>query len=330
MGEPIRVIQCGLGPTGAGVCRTVLERPGLTVVAAVDPDPVKCGRDLADAVGWPEPLRIEVVPTLNRSVDADVAVLTTHSRLETVEAQLAPLLDSGMNVVSTCEELTYPWASNAEAALRIDRAAKAAGVSVLAAGVNPGFVMDFLPSAATAVCNRVVGVSVERVQDAAPRRIQFQRKIGVGLANDEFRRRVADGRLGHVGLQESVYMIAAALGWGLDRVDEVIEPVTDEQMRSTDAGAIEPGTALGIDQTATGHVDDREAIKLVFRASVGELDPRDRIVIEGTPGLEICIAGGVHGDVATWSIAANAVPVVVRSRPGLLTMLDVNVLSCNR
>src|SRR5260370_1952342 len=102
--------------------------------------------------------------------------------------------------------------------------AKKAKVALLATGVNPGFGMDALPIMMTAVCERVDRVVVNRVQDARIRRLPFQQKIGPGLTTEQLQRKVADGNVRHVGLTESIPMIAHALRWTLHRLPEHHQP----------------------------------------------------------------------------------------------------------
>jgi 2,4-diaminopentanoate dehydrogenase len=194
--------------------------------------------------------------------------------------------------------------------------------------VNPGFLMDFLPLALTGVCRRVSKVTVERIQDARFRRIPFQKKIGAGLTRVEFARKADEGTLRHVGLTESVQMIAAALGWKLDSTEDVLEPIVAEHRVETPAMTIESGDCLGVSQTGRGLRNGKEVVTLVFKAAIGLENPRDRVLIDGEPGIDATIAGGVNGDIATCAMVANAIPVVVKARPGLRTMADIEPISC--
>ena len=106
----------------------------------------------------------------------------------------------------------------------IHELAKKAKVAVLGTGVNPGFVMDALPITLTGVCERVEALRVDRIQDARIRRLPFQQKIGAGLTREQFQKKVDDGSVRHVGLAESVSMIADALGWKLDKITDEIQP----------------------------------------------------------------------------------------------------------
>lgn len=332
MSEEIRVIQYGLGPIGNRVTQYLVERPEYEIVGGVDVAKDKVGRDVGELADVPAVGAVvsEDAVGLMKSVAADVVVLTTTSSLARIKEQVLDIVGCGLNVVTTCEELSYPWDTDAAASREIDEAAMAAGVSVLATGVNPGFLMDFLPLALTGVCRRVDSLRVERIQDAQFRRLPFQRKIGAGLTVEEFQKKVEEGSLRHVGLTESLSMIAAGLGWELDRTEETLAPVIAQERTEVRDMTVEPGGCLGVSQTGRGYLGDREVVTLIFEAAVGQPDPRDRVLIQGDPDIDSVIPGGVNGDVATCAIVVNAIPVTVRARPGLRTMADIEPVTCRR
>lgn len=301
------VAHYGLGPIGLGIAGLAIDR-GYRVVAAVDVDPRKVGRDLGALLDR---------PTLGVVVTADAAAAlarrpqvvfhSTQSRLAQVTPQIVAILEAGAHVISTCEELAFPWRHHPGEARRIHEAAKAAGVTAVGLGVNPGFVMDLLPIVLTAPCREVRAITVTRVVDAGRRRLPLQRKVGAGLARRAFEEGVATGRLGHVGLLESVAMIADTLGWALDAIDERVEPV----MAGTEV--------RGLHQVAVGRRSGQAAVTLDLTMAVGAEDPRDVVSVDGEPPFSAAIAGGIHGDVATCALAVNAVPHVVVARHGLVS-----------
>jgi 4-hydroxy-tetrahydrodipicolinate reductase len=326
----IKVIQYGLGPIGNRLTEYLAARPTLKIVGAIDNDPAKMGRDVGVAAGLP-PVGVCISGNASEvlsSCGGQVALLTTSSSLEKIESQLIEILKHGISVVSTCEELAYPWLTAPAISERIDKAEKKAGAAVLGTGVNPGFLSDFLPLAMTGVCRKVEKITVERVQDARFRRIPFQKKIGAGLTTAEFAQKAAQGTLRHVGLTESLQMIAAAMGWTLDRTEDVLEPIVADRRLETPAMTIEAGDCLGVSQTGRGWRDGREVVTLVFQAAIGLENPRDRVVIEGEPRIDATIAGGVNGDIATCAMVTNGIPVVLNARPGLRTMADIEPISC--
>jgi 2,4-diaminopentanoate dehydrogenase len=325
----IHVLQVGLGPLGQQISRYVLEREGVALVGAVDLNPEFAGRDIGEVCGA-EPLGVAVSSSLAEAMAAaasapDVAVIATVSSIERLVPQVEEAATAGLQVVSTCEELSFPWKRHRRAAEAIDRVCRENGVSCLGTGVNPGYLMDYLPSVLTSIVQRVDHIHVERVQDASKRRIPFQKKIGAGLTPEEFEARRSAGTLRHVGLPESTDMIAHAMGWELDETTETLEPVLAEHDITTGDGPITRGMAAGVEQVSTGSIEGREVLRLTFRAAVGEPGSYDRIRIRGLPDLDVTIDGGVNGDVATCAITVNAIRTVTRTTPGLRTMLDAPV-----
>ncbi len=326
----IKIVQIGLGPLGQKVVRYLLERPNLKLVAVVDPAPDKVGRDAGELCGLKR-LGIMVARDLKsalRGRKADVAVLTTVSDLKRIEAQIAGIAAAGLPIVSTCEELSFPWDTSAAISRRIDAVCRKHGVACVGTGVNPGFLMDFLPSALTGVCQKVEKVRVQRIQDASIRRVPFQQKIGAGLTLAQFQAKKEAGTLRHVGLTESMHMIARAMGWRLGRTTESLRPVVAKSLITSGYTPIKPGMACGVEQTGRAYVGRREVITLEFRAAVGEPKSFDAVEITGTPNLRSVIEGGVNGDIATCAIVLNAVAVIRKVSPGLKTMLDLPAVTC--
>ena len=194
---------------------------------------------------------------------------------------------------------------------------------MLSTGVNPGFVMDALPIALTAVCDRVDRVVVNRIQDARMRRLPFQQKIGAGLTTEQFQKKVRDGSVRHVGFTESIAMIADALGWTLDRITDSVEPKLASVTTSSEFLAVDPGYVCGIVQDGVGYRKGEPAIRLHMEAYLGAPESYDSIEIDGSPRLAVKVVGGIHGDVATTSIVINSIPKVLAAAPGLHTMRDL-------
>src|SRR6478609_6106712 len=224
---PIRVLHFGLGPIGAAVLRQVANRRGFRVVGGVDVDPAKVGRDVGDIAGVGRQLRIKVSDDARKAIKAskpDVVVLCTQSSMKKVMPQMEAILKHKIPIVSTTEELAYPYGPNLRYARALHAMAKNAKVAVLGSGVNPGFTMDALPITLTGVCERVDSIRIDRIQDARVRRLPFQQKIGAGLTREQFQKKVDDASVRHVGLAESVSMIADAMGWKLDKITDEIQP----------------------------------------------------------------------------------------------------------
>ncbi len=323
----IRVMHVGLGPIGVAVLRQVASRKGFKPVGGIDIDPAKVGRDLGEIAGLDRKLGAKVTDDAVagiRSAKPDVVVLCTSSSLQAVMPQIETLLKCRVPIVSTTEELSYPYHSNRRRAKRIDDLARKAKVAVVATGVNPGFAMDTLPITLTGICERIDSIRVDRVQDASVRRLPFQQKIGAGLTVEQFQERVTSGKVRHVGLTESIAMIADSLGWKMDKITDTIQPRVAERAVSSQFLTVAPGLVCGIIQDGTGYTADGKAvITLHMEAYLGAGESYDAVTIEGNPRLYSRVEGGIHGDVATASIVVNTLPKVLSAPPGLRTMRDM-------
>jgi hypothetical protein len=318
----IRVIHYGLGPIGVGVARFIAARKDMQIVGAIDIDPNKVGKDFGDLLGGERKLRVMVSSDTQSTLDkhkADIVVLTTSSSLKKIMPQLKQIVEAELPVISTCEELSYPPAHNADLVADLDRLAKKHDIAIYATGVNPGFTMDALPLMLTAPCAEVKKVRVVRMQDASVRRLPFQQKIGAGITREEFQKRVADGSVRHVGLRESIVMIAESLGWPLSDYRESIEPVISARDVTTPFLTVKAGSVAGVNQAGRGYVNGEERITLELLAYVGAPSSEDTVEIEGTPNIKSTIVGGLHGDIATAAIVVNSIPRVIGAPPGLLT-----------
>jgi 4-hydroxy-tetrahydrodipicolinate reductase len=325
-----RLLHVGLGPLGLRIERDLLERRSARVVAAVDAAPALAGKPLSELVPGAEP-DVRVAPSLEAIDDwepFDAALVTTSSDLRECAATLRVLLDHGVPVVSTCEELVFPWLRHPELARELDALARERGAGLLGTGVNPGFAMDALPIFASGVCNSVRSVRVWRIQDANTRRIPFQKKIGAALEPAEFARRVASGGVRHVGLGESLHLIAQCLGFEVERWTETIEPVIATRALECALGPIPAGWVAGVRQVAEGFVAGAPKLHFEFQAAIAQPDPHDRVVLDADPPIDLVIENGVHGDTATSAIVINAVPSLVAAPAGLHTMATIPMVAC--
>jgi hypothetical protein len=329
----LKVVLYGVGWIGSSIAKLLTAKKGVEIVGAIDAAPNKVGRDLGSIIGTEKPLGILVTndpEKLLSKVKPDIAVHATSSFLKDVYPQLEELIKLGMNVVSTCEELSYPYISNSNLAVKLDELAKKHRVTVLGTGINPGFIMDVLPIALTGVCQEIKHIQVERVMDAAGRRASFQKKIGAGLTVEGFKEKIENKQItGHVGLEQSVAMIADALGWKLQAIEKsVVEPIIAEKPVESKAVKVERGNVAGLSQSARGIKDGKPVITLLFKAYIGaEEEEYDSITIEGTPSIHEKISPCVHGDIATAAIVVNSIPKVINAEPGLKTMKDLPVPS---
>ncbi|MET0401557.1 MAG: dihydrodipicolinate reductase [Cystobacter sp.] len=322
---PVPVVVMGLGVIGQEIVKAALLSPEVELLGAMDANPQLVGRPLSEVVGVAG-LKGKVAGSLEAAVGRRKGVVLLHatgSRLEGVMGQLLEAIALGMPVVSTCEELAFPFLKYPELAQKLDQAAQRAGVAVLGTGVNPGFVMDRLVATAGQACGPVRHATVTRVVDARTRREALQRKVGAGLSEEEFFALVDREQLGHVGLVESAALCALGLGMDCDDFEEEIAPVFAEEDITGGAFPVKKGRVAGIFQSAVGLEEGQERVRLELTIAVGADEPGDRIEIEAEPKLVVEVRGGVPGDRATAHMLVNAAPRVTAAEAGLLTVLEL-------
>jgi 4-hydroxy-tetrahydrodipicolinate reductase len=319
----IPVVVMGLGEIGQAIAVAAAARPGLDLIGAIDRNGDMAGRKLADVLGVPCPdLRVASDPeALLRAARGGVLLHAAGSRFEAVLPELERAVRAGVSVVSTCEELAWPWLRSEEAADALDRLCEEQNVAVLGTGVNPGFVLDRLPAFLGQVTGAVRHVRGLRVVDAARRRAALQRKIGAGLSEDAFHELAERGEVGHIGLAESAALTAAGLGLPMDEVDEELAPLLAEEDAEGPVG-VRKGQVAGLSQTARVFADERELVRLELIIAIGAEDPRDEVELDADPPVRVIVPGGIAGDLATAAAVVNAVAAVTELR-GLVTVLDL-------
>ena len=328
----IRVILYGVGAVGSLIAKALLEKQGIKIVGAVDIAEDKLGKDLGEVLGLNKKLGVKISKTADSALSktkADIAVHATSSYLEDTYQQIASIVKKGVNVVSTCEELSYPHLTHPRLAKKLDTLAKKHNVTVLGTGINPGFLMDTLVIALTAVCQKIEKIEAVRVMNAATRRLPFQKKIGAGLTVKEFKNKIENKEItGHVGLKQSIAMIADTLKWKLEKiVTEPVQPVTAKKTVKSPYITIKAGNVAGLRQKAEGVSKGKKLITLDFQAYIGAEEEYDAVTILGAPNVKQKIQPCVHGDLGTVAVITNSIPKVINAPAGLLTMKDLPVPS---
>ena len=324
--QNVQIIVYGLGPIGLEILKKCEETFKGNVVGAVDIDPEKIGKDIGLLTGGNEK-GIKVVSSINE-VKKDnntkcIAIHATGSNLVSVWPQIKDLLDNNCSVVSTCEQLSYPWHRYPELAKEIDDYAKNRDLTVIGTGINPGYVMDTLVLSISSVVNNISSIKVDRFVDVKKRRLPLQQKVGVGMQKEDFMKLADEGKIGHVGLEESLRLIAAGLNLELENVENTLVPTIAEEAQSLPHYSLKPGDVNGQHQISKGLTTNGATIILNLVMST-TVESEDRIVIQGDMKQELVIPNGIFGDSATASIIINtAKTLTLESKPGLQTMKDI-------
>ena len=273
----------GLGPIGIEILRSAYQTNPQSIFGVVDIDPDKIGKDIGSLINEKETNKCVVSHIKEVRTDADhpVALHATGSNAQQVWPQIKELLDHGFSVVSTCEELSFPWHRYPVLSQEIDDYAKEKGLSVIGTGINPGYIMDTMAISFSTVLTTVNKIRVNRKVDVSKRRLPLQKKVGIGMTKEEFEFLAEQNKIGHVGLEESVRLIAYGLNWKLSSVLNTIEPTIASENITVPLTTLKPGDVKGLHQISTGKTTDGKEIHLDLTMSAG-IKQEDEIVIEGT------------------------------------------------
>lgn len=328
MSEQIKVVCYGLGVIGKRIIEQLLTKKAFKIVGAIDINEEIVGKDLGEIMDLGEKLGVLISNEPSKiflEKNPQIVIHTTQSYIKQVFAQLEEIVKNGIHIVSTCEELSNPYLSSPELSERLDKLAKENNVTILGTGINPGFLMDYLPLVLTGPCRKVDKIDVIRQMNASNRRLPFQKKIGSGMSAEEFNQKMDNGIItGHVGLEQSLGMIASGLGWKLDEIEiEKSDPLISEEGVSSDFIKVEPGKVCGLTQKARGLIRGEVKITMDFRAYLGAPEEFDSITITGTPSFTQKISPCVHGDIGTVSMVINSIPRILKAPAGLILMKDL-------
>jgi 4-hydroxy-tetrahydrodipicolinate reductase len=324
--RPIKVAQFGLGPIGRSCVQVAAERLNLEIVGGIDIDPTLAHRPLAEICGLSGVAAGIVYPSFEelwQQVQPDVILHTAGSRAVDAFAQCRPMLEKGLAIVSSCEELLFPKFRAAQQTAEIDALCQHTGGRILGSGVNPGFVLDLLPVCLTGVCRTVTSVYGERVVNASLRRQPLQKKIGSGLAPDEFRRLWNEGKAGHAGFKESLMLIASALDWRMEDVQETLEPILATHDIVTPHFRVPVGMTCGLHQIVKAESAEGHRIHLDLKMYLDAEDPHDLVRLESDPVVSARLEGGVFGDMATVASLINCIPRLLSAPPGVRLMTEI-------
>jgi 4-hydroxy-tetrahydrodipicolinate reductase len=331
MRDLIRVLVLGTGQMGSGIARLVLRKRGLALAGGFARRPERASMDLGRVIGLERNIGLPIgtnLDTVIRQCRPQVAIQATCSRVADAADEILTLVRQGVPVISIAEEMAYPAHRSPEFATRIHREAVAHGVAVLGTGINPGFVLDLLVITLTGVCADIRSITATRVNDLSPYGPSVLRSQGVGLTPEKFFRGLEEGTVvGHYGFGESIRMIAAALGWEIERVEERREPIVSRVRRETPIIEIEPGQVAGCLHTAVAYREGEPVIELIHPQQVQPelegVETGDSIEIRGTPNVRLAGSPEIPGGVATAALAVNMIPRLLNAAPGLHSMADL-------
>ena len=333
--KKVNVVIWGFGAMGRGMAEMLLSKKGVIISGVCDLHPDLVGKSIFNALSveqndHPEVIVSDDIDSLLNSENVDVVLLATDSFTKKAFPKMVKVLEKGINVISTAEEMAYPQAQEPELAKELDKIAKANNVTVLGTGINPGFIMDLLVVALTGVMSDVKHIEANRVNSLSPFGPAVMEEQGVGITVEEFHKGVeTDTLAGHVGFAESVGMIADAIGVKLDKFEQQMAPIVTTIDRKSPYGFAAAGDIAGVNMTGQGFVDGEVFIDMKHPQQIEpEMEGThtgDYINIKGTPEVNMAITPEIDGGIGTIAMCVNMIPHVINSRPGLKTMIDLPV-----
>ncbi|MFV0517101.1 MAG: 2,4-diaminopentanoate dehydrogenase [Aminipila sp.] len=331
--ENVKVIIWGLGAMGGGMADMLLKKKGVDIVGAVGRGE-KIGKSMFDYIKTEKGDRPDVIIGSPEDVikkgAADVVLCCTDSFTKKAFDRLKFVLEQGVNVVSSAEEMAYPMAQEPELAKQLDEIAKANGVSIIGTGINPGLIMDLLVVTMTGCCEEVEHIVSRRVNSLSPFGPAVMEEQGIGITKEEFEEGVKTGKLsGHVGFHESIRMIGDAIGWNVEKITQSMEPIMTDVDRKSPYGFAKAGNAAGCAMKGFGYVDGELKIEMdhpqqIEPEQVG-VQTGDYVIIKGTPNINMVNSPEVPGGIGTIAMCVNMIPHIINARPGLHTMIDLPV-----
>ena len=331
--ENVKVIIWGLGAMGGGMADMLLKKKGVDIVGVAG-RASKIGKSMYDYIKTERGDRPDVIIGAPEDVikkgAADVVLCCTDSFTKTAFDRLKFVLEQGINVVSSAEEMAYPMAQSPEEAKTLDEIAKANGVSIIGTGINPGLIMDLLVVTMTGCCEEVEHIVSRRVNSLSPFGPAVMTEQGIGITKEEFVEGVKTGHLsGHVGFHESIHMIADAIGWKVDKVTTSMDPIMTDVDRKSPYGFAAAGHVAGVAMKGNGYIDGEVKIEMdhpqqIEPEQVG-VSTGDYVIIKGTPDINMVNSPEVPGGIGTIAMCVNMIPHIINARPGLHTMIDLPV-----
>jgi hypothetical protein len=346
-----RVVQWSTGNVGRHAIAGIDARPDLELAGVWVSTSDKVGRDAGELAGLGRELGVVATGDADALValrpDCVVYTAMADDRLAEAVEDLARFLRAGINVVSSSPVfLQFPDGVVPPAMTEpVRRAAAEGGASLWVNGIDPGFANDWLPLVLTGVCQRIDEVRCQEILDYGTYdnvKVLFD-IMGFGKPVDDIPLLLQPGILS-LAWGSVVRQLAAGLGITLDRVEDRYERLPAPETFDVRSGTIAEGTAAALRFEVRGMVGDRAVCVLEhvtrLRSDLGPDWPQPsgqgcyRVVVTGEPNyaLDLRLLGsdGDHntaGLKATAMRLVNAIPAVVAAPPGLLTALDLPLIT---
>ena len=323
--ERIRVSAVGFGRVGSAVVELALTRPWIDLVSVVAQRDERHGEPVRTSVlSAPEGLvvRTDTSAALEES-RPDVVIVATRSRLADVLPPLQMAVDAGARtILCTSEELAYAQPEDGPEAHAIHELARHGGATIVATGVNPGFVLDLWPLVLSGLAWDVERLIARRIVDVSVFAPHTRAQLGIGHGRAAFAAGVESGVIvGHLGFRESLRLLCDGMGRPAERISIHTDPLLAQRPYALADARIEAGTTVGVSQRAVAwHRDDPSiSVELLLHAAPGLDGIRtvDEMHLVGRHELHATLDPGAGAILSTAAQLINGIPVALRAGPGL-------------
>src|ERR1700694_374610 len=359
----LKVAVWGPGSMGVIALRGVIDHPELELVGLVVHSDAKAGRDAGELCGLgPVGVTAAQDPAALLDGDAEVVVYAEAANLRPLEAveDMVSIMRAGKNVVScSLVPLVYPDAVDAAFTGPLREAALAGGVSFFTTGIDTGFANDVLPLALSGVSRVIESVRVTEMFNYAtyPDKAAVYEILVFGKP-PEFAAFAATPGVFSFGWGPVLHQLAHGLGVRIDDVTENVERVAAEASFDTPTGHIAAGTIAAMRSTLTGFVEGKPTFVVDHVTRMHDdiapdwpqppicMPPKDfggygkasgrgvyRVEVDGSPSMrcELELAEDHDHDLCARMAGAsrmvNAIPAVLAAAPGLLSALDLAMIT---
>jgi hypothetical protein len=342
-----RVIQWGTGNVGTFSLRCIIDHPDLELVGVCVHSDAKAGKDAGELCGAaPAGVRATNDVDAILALAADCVCYTATADLRPFEAvqDLCRILASGKNVVSSSVvPLVHPASFVPELREQLTAACRQGGTSLFTSGIDPGFANDLLPLTLTGLCGRWEEVRVQEIINYATYnqpQVLFD-TMGFGKSLDDTPLLLTPGTL-EFAWGGTVNLLAEGLGVTLDAVTSWYEKRPAVKAIRIGARTVEPGTMAALRFEVRGIVAGRAAIVVEHITRLDDdLVPEwpqghgsYRVIVTGFPKMRCELEfEDEHGDHAVGGVIltatriVNAIPAVCAAKPGLLSVLDLPLVT---
>lgn len=322
--QRVKAIVYGVGAMGKIVTRLLLEK-GVHIVGAIDANPDIVGRDLGAAAGIGRELGVTVRDDADEVLagrQADIAIVSVASFMETMYPILARCAAHGVNVVTIAEEALYPWLSSPELTASLDRLARENRVTITGTGQQDTYWVNLIATLAGTAhrIDKISGLVSWNVDDYGA---QVARDARIGDTVAAFHSYIEEHGWPPSFARNSLECVVSSLGLSISKIEERTEPeVAEEDRYATSLALTVPaGDVIGHADIIT--IETHQGITLEMKM-IGRLFAPDETDvnewnIEGEPAIHLR-NDDVNTQFMTCTQAVNRIPDVINAPPGYVTV----------